>query len=372
MTTDYVVRDAAIDDATACASIYAPYVTGTAVTFETDPPERAEMAKRIAAALASHAWVVLADRGRVVGYAYAGPYKSRAAYRWSCEVSVYVEIGRRRTGAGRALYEALFERLERRGYRMAVAGMTLPNEASVGMHRAMGFEPVGTYLRIGWKDGAWHDVAWAQRHIGTGTGPPSDAGEPSRLFGDETGAVRVTAGTISVDDPRADDARKLLAEHLSFCREETPPQDVHALDITDLLGPAITFFGYRVEGKLVAVGALKAIDVGHAEVKSMHTERSARRTGAGGAVLGHIISVARERGFRRLSLETGAMEAFAPARALYEKAGFVPCGPFADYPDTPNSTYMTMTLAAAPTGSGKSSSSGPRRRGWRNGGVRPS
>jgi len=163
---EYMVRDATLDDAAACASIYGPYVTATAVTFETDPPSPEDMARRISDALTSHAWVVLSDGGTVVGYAYAAPYKARPAYRWSCEVSIYVEMGRRRTGAGRALYEALFDRLGRRGYKMAVAGMTVPNEASVGLHRAMGFETVGTYRRIGWKHGAWHDVAWAQRPIG--------------------------------------------------------------------------------------------------------------------------------------------------------------------------------------------------------------
>lgn len=156
------VRDASAQDADACAAIYAPYVTNTAISFETDPPCAAEMAERIAAATRTHAWLVLEDQGRVVGYAYGGPYKSRAAYRWSCEVSIYLEIGRRRTGAGRALYGALLPRLAERGYHTAVAGMTLPNDASLGLHRAMGFEPVGTYRRIGWKHGAWHDVAWAQ------------------------------------------------------------------------------------------------------------------------------------------------------------------------------------------------------------------
>lgn len=154
--------------------IYSPYVTDTVITFESDPPLPAEMAQRIAAALRTHAWVVLENQGRVVGYAYGGPFKSRAAYRWSCEVSVYLERGRRRTGGGRALYEALFARLTERGFRTAVAGMTLPNEASVGLHRAMGFEPVGTYRRIGWKHDTWHDVAWAQRTIATGQDPPAE------------------------------------------------------------------------------------------------------------------------------------------------------------------------------------------------------
>jgi L-amino acid N-acyltransferase YncA len=168
------IRDATEHDAAACAAIYAPYVTDTAITFEYEPPTEAEMARRIAAAQRAHAWVVLEDDGRVVGYAYAGPYKERAAYRWSCEVSVYLEMGRRRSGAGRALYEALFARLAERGFRTLVAGMTLPNDASEGLHRALGFEPIGIFRRTGWKHGQWRDVAWAQRLLSTDDGPPSE------------------------------------------------------------------------------------------------------------------------------------------------------------------------------------------------------
>jgi L-amino acid N-acyltransferase YncA len=169
-----LVRDATAADAGACAAVYAPYVLGTAITFELEPPSAAEMARRIAAAQERHAWVVLEDAGRVAGYAYGGPYKERAAYRWSCEVSVYLEQGRRRGGAGRALYQALFDRLAARGYRTAVAGMTLPNAASEGLHRALGFEPVGVWRRIGWKNGAWHDVAWVQRALAGGDDPPAE------------------------------------------------------------------------------------------------------------------------------------------------------------------------------------------------------
>jgi len=167
-------RDATEDDAAECAAVYAPYVTDTVITFEDIPPSGAEMAGRVNAALRTHAWVVLEDAGRVVGYAYGGPFAPRGAYRWACEVSVYLEMGRRRTGAGRALYDALFVRLAQRGFRTAIAGMTLPNDASVGLHRAMSFEPVGTYRRIGWKHGAWHDVAWTQRSLAEGEDPPSD------------------------------------------------------------------------------------------------------------------------------------------------------------------------------------------------------
>jgi phosphinothricin acetyltransferase len=168
------VRAASRRDAAACAAIYAPYVTGTAITFETDPPSPAEMAERIDAISQTHAWLVLEDGGRIVGYAYGALFNRSPAYRWVCEVSVYLEPSRPRMGGGRALYEALLPALVDRGYRVAVAGMTLPNDASVGLHRAMGFKPVGTYRRIGFKHGSWHDVAWVQRFIGSGEDPPPE------------------------------------------------------------------------------------------------------------------------------------------------------------------------------------------------------
>jgi phosphinothricin acetyltransferase len=168
------VRDATEDDAAACAGIYAPYVTDTAITFEYEPPSAAEMARRITSAQQAHAWLVLEDGGRVVGYAYAGPFKERAAYRWSSEVSVYLEPGRRRSGSGRLLYEALFARRAERGFRTLVAVMTLPNDASEGLHRTLGFQPVGTFRRVGWKHGQWRDVAWAQRSMGPDGGPPAE------------------------------------------------------------------------------------------------------------------------------------------------------------------------------------------------------
>jgi L-amino acid N-acyltransferase YncA len=167
-------RDATAADAAACAAIYAPYVLDTAITFELEPPSAEQMAARIAASQRAHAWLVLEHESRVVGYAYGAQHNTRAAYRWSCEVSVYVEPGRRRSGAGRALYSALFERLAQRGLRTVIAGMTLPNEASEGLHRATGFEPVGVYRRIGFKGGAWHDVAWMQRALSDDPGPPAE------------------------------------------------------------------------------------------------------------------------------------------------------------------------------------------------------
>jgi putative acetyltransferase len=149
---------------------------------------------------------------------------------------------------------------------------------------------------------------------------------------------------ISVDDPRAPDVRALLAAHLTFARAQTPPEDAHALDVEELLDPAVRLFSLRCDGALIAVGALKRLDPEHAEVKSMHTVASARRRGAGRRMLEHLVAVARAEGYRRLSLETGSMAAFAPARTLYASAGFRPCEPFGEYRLSPNSTYMTRTL----------------------------
>jgi len=167
------IRDAGADDAAACAAIYRPYVPDTSITFETEPPTPAEMARRIEEASRLHAWLVAEHDAETIGYAYAGPFAVRPAYRWSCEVSVYLAAERRRAGAGRALYRALLARLADRGYRVAVAKMTLPNDASAGLHAALGFRPVGVHQRIGWKNGAWHDVAIVQRELSPEQGPPT-------------------------------------------------------------------------------------------------------------------------------------------------------------------------------------------------------
>ena len=168
MTVTRTVRDATPVDAAACAAIYAPCIRDTAITLEIEPPDAAEFTRRIAAAAARHAWLALEDDGRVTGYAYGGPFKERAAYRFACEVSVYLELGLRRSGGGRALYSALLARLAERGYRTAAAGITVPNAASAGLHAALGFVPVGTFRRVGWKHDRWHDVAWMQCDLGVG------------------------------------------------------------------------------------------------------------------------------------------------------------------------------------------------------------
>jgi putative acetyltransferase len=149
---------------------------------------------------------------------------------------------------------------------------------------------------------------------------------------------------IQIDDPARPDVFALLDEHLRNMHELSPPESVHALDVSRLKGPDITFWSVRQDGTLLGCGALKELEPGHGEIKSMRTPADRRRQGAGRAVLNHIMAEARRRGYRRLSLETGTAESFAAAHRLYESVGFVRCGPFGDYRLDPYSVFMTLEL----------------------------
>lgn len=171
-------------DAAACAAVYAPYVEGAGTSFEERPPPAGELAERIERVSARHPWIVAERGGRVIGFAYATSHRERPAYRWAAETSVYVAATEQRRGVGRELYEALLELLTRQGLYVACAGVTMPNEASVALHKAVGFELVGTYRRIGFKAGAWRDVTWWQRFLAEpGDGTPAEPVEPPRLDG---------------------------------------------------------------------------------------------------------------------------------------------------------------------------------------------
>ncbi|MEX2142881.1 MAG: arsinothricin resistance N-acetyltransferase ArsN1 family B [Pirellulales bacterium] len=159
------LREATEDDAAAIAGIYAPYCETTPITFETESPSAEEIRGRIAKVLPLYPWLVGELDGRVVGYAYATRHRERAAYRWGVDVAIYLDGGCHRRGIGRALYSALLPMLVAQGYYTAYAGITLPNEASAGLHRAMGFEPVGIYHGAGYKMGAWHDVVWLEKQL---------------------------------------------------------------------------------------------------------------------------------------------------------------------------------------------------------------
>ena len=167
------VRLATTADGPACAAVYAPYVTGTSISFELVPPDGAEMATRIARTIDRTPWVVVEVDGVVRGYAYGTRHRDRAAYDWTVETTVYVDRDFARRGIGRIAMSAVLAILRLQGAHLAVAGVTPPNPASVALHEALGFTRVGAFEAIGWKFGRWHGVEWFQLELAARAGEPA-------------------------------------------------------------------------------------------------------------------------------------------------------------------------------------------------------
>ena len=160
------LRLAAAGDAAAIAEIYAPYVTGSVVSFETEPPSEAVMRDRIEACAGLHPWLVAVDEtGRMLGYAYGSAFRARPAYRFAVETSVYVADHAHRRGIGGRLYDALLPLLEAQGFTQAIAAITLPNPASIRLHETHGFAEAGLYRQVGYKLGEWVSVGLWQRPL---------------------------------------------------------------------------------------------------------------------------------------------------------------------------------------------------------------
>lgn len=225
------IRQVTTADAAALVVIYAPCCTSSIISFEETAPTVEEMAVRITRISTRFPWLVLDDGGTIGGYAYASPHRERAAYRWSVDVTVYVDARYPRRGVGRALYAALFALLAQQGFHRAFAGVALPNPGSEGLHEAVGFVEVGVYRDVGYKFGAWRDVRWYQRTLGQPTEPP---GEPIPI-------------TDLVDTPGWQEA---LATGLTFFRQ------ARFLDLPDL--EATVALGRRLGG-LLFPGAVVAL-----------------------------------------------------------------------------------------------------------------
>jgi phosphinothricin acetyltransferase len=193
----WTIRLARAGDAAAIQSIYAPIVEATAVSFELEAPSVEEMRRRIETTLLTLPWVVY-DSDGVLGYAYARLFRSRPAYHWTVEVTVYVHPAHRGTGVGRALYTSLFECLRVQGYRTALAVIALPNPASVALHERMGFRSIGVFHAVGHKLGAWHDVGWWELALQSPPDPPPRPRALPEVANSDAWRVALAKGTEGV------------------------------------------------------------------------------------------------------------------------------------------------------------------------------
>lgn len=188
------IRLAASDDAAAMLAIYAPIVRDTIISFEVEPPSTDEMRGRIESGWPRWPWLACERAGDVLGYAYASQHRTRAAYQWSVDASVYVRADARRGGVARALYTSLFAILRLQGFRNAYAGITLPNAPSVAFHETLGFEPVGIYRNVGYKLGAWRDVGWWARDLAEHGPSPSSPVDLASVSGSPEWQRAISAG----------------------------------------------------------------------------------------------------------------------------------------------------------------------------------
>jgi len=170
------VRAATPADVQAIQRIYAPLVTDTFASFEESVPDAAELTRRMFAR-PRRPWLVAVSAGAVIGYAYASQHRQRPAYRWSADASVYISAEHRRRGVGHLLYRHLITEVTDLGYLTLFAGIVLPNEASVRLHEAMGFEPLGVFRDVGYKGGSWRDVGWWQCRLRDLPQPPDEPRE---------------------------------------------------------------------------------------------------------------------------------------------------------------------------------------------------
>jgi phosphinothricin acetyltransferase len=193
------LRLATVKDAEQIQAIYAPFCRDTPVSFETQPPTVDEMRQRIVKTLSSLPWLVCDNAEQILGYAYASQHRERAAYRWSVDVSVYVHDGYRRSGYGRALYTSLINALRLQGFYNALAGVTLPNPGSVGLHEAMGFRPLGVYRGIGFKHRAWHDVLWLQLQLRERAAEPDELRDVRILRESDEWRKALASGLVLLD-----------------------------------------------------------------------------------------------------------------------------------------------------------------------------
>lgn len=312
------VRDATSQDADQIAAIYSPYVSDTAVSFEVVPPSVEVMAERIRESTCRYPWIVAEIDGVIAGYSYARSFRTRRAFRFTAESTVYVHPKFQRRGVGEQLMRHLLNRLYNAGHHLVVACIALPNEGSVSLHERLGFHPNGVIPSVGQKFQQWHDVGFW-----------------SLTLSDSTLQVSGTVANdwrLRVCPPAGDDARHLMRQLSEELAERYDCVD----DVSGGFDPnqgeengAVFLVGW-LDDQPVACGAICRMDADVAEVKRMFVRRDYRGNGLATQVLNRLELEAGRLGYKALRLETGTLQ--PEAIALYERAGFqrIPCyGPYA-------------------------------------------
>ena len=342
-----MIRPAAPPDAAAIAEIYRPAVVDRATSFEIDPPDAEAMARRIESCLARFPWLVAEENGAVVGYAYASQHRARPAYQWSVDVSAYVSDSAHRRGIGRSLYDALFRILTLQGFRNAYAGITMPNEASEGFHRALGFTPVGIYRGVGYKLGRWHDVLWLDRALAPRDDtPPIPTIDLALLANspllDAAIADKPTPRFRLATEADIPAVRRLIEASVRGLSEPLYSRQQVDSALRYLLGPDsqliadATYYLAEVGGEVIASGGWsrrqtlhggdqfkhgddRLVDPSHepARLRAFFVDPRWARRGIGGLMFYICSTAARTAGFRDLELT-----ATLPGEQLYTTLGF--------------------------------------------------
>ena len=326
-----IIRDAEVTDAAAIVEIYAPFVCSSSISFEALPPTVEEMAKRIEHSTWRWPWLVCELDGRIAGYSYARPFRTRSAYQFTAETTVYVDPSFKRQGAGLTLMQHLQSRLLTAGHRVAVAGITLPNESSVALHDRLGFKPVGVFPSVGRKFQAWHDVGFWSLELSELSVPiPSSATNEWRMR--VCPATSVDACNL-IDNLTAEIAARYDHQGDGGASDFVPEnfdQERGAFVI-----------GWS-EDLPVACGAVRPIEDGVAEIKRMYVLPEQRGKKYSLQVLSRLEVEAVRLGYHTLRLETGNRQ--PEAIGLYTKSGFQEIECYGSYANNPNSICFEKRL----------------------------
>lgn len=314
------IRPATPADAEELLKIYSPFITDTAVSFETEIPSVEDFSERIKNIAKKYPYLVCEAGDKIVGYAYASPHRPRAAYRYSVDISVYIEPSYHRRGIGKALYTKLFELLRNQNIYTVYAGIALPNDASIGLHKSMGFAEIGIYHKVGYKNKKWHDVIWLEKALREYDVPERNIDITIRL-------------AVPADAP---DMAEVLARSWEVAYKDIIPADFikerNATRIKQFRIPDEnnTFYVIQTDGK--TVGSMRIVDrpnvddisVGIADLESIYLHPDYFRQGIGTIAMEFAYKTARSLG--KTIMTVWVLAENANAIKFYEKCGFIADG----------------------------------------------